>query len=132
MKIFLHLAVNDDNGNLTDECEAMSVRIDGDTALEFECSLSILEIPNNILQIGNVTFPYTTRGTMVGNVYWNAYQIEIGDLIILLNSLRDNDAVQLNEGWAHLFDIWHGGDRFDVEDFLDWSTEHKISLDDVQ
>jgi hypothetical protein len=113
--IRLGLAVNDANGDVTDTCQRIDVEIDQETVMQFEGEVSFLEIPDNVIQIGNVTLSYDFRGTMVGNVFWNCYDVFAEDVVLLLNELMDQ--VDLTEAVQPLWEKWHSGDRFTMDDF---------------
>jgi hypothetical protein len=115
--IALSLCVNDENGNITDECSAISIEIDGDTAFFIEGEISFLEIPDNVIQIDNLCMEWTARGTMVGSVFWNAYRVALDDAVLLANMLKDNEFVMLTEAWSPLYDKWDSAEKFTDEDF---------------
>ena len=122
MTTILSLAVNDENGDVTQECCCIEIEVNGETVMRFGCELSFLEIPDNVLQIGNVTFEWKTRSTMVGNVFWNAYRIAAVDMVHLVNYLwtADDLSVDIEEAYTLLWNKWcNGTGRFTNEDFLE-------------
>jgi hypothetical protein len=112
--IRLHLAVNDVNGDVSDVCERIDVEIDGNTIMQLEGEADFLEIPGNLIQIGGVALLYDRRGTMVGNIFWNTYDVFAEDVVALLNAVKDDFGVI--EGWKPLFDKWQAEEKFTVDD----------------
>lgn len=116
--INLMLCVNDSNGNVTDQCLGLEVWIDDtEAAIELECELSFLEIPDGLIQIENAVYPYTSRATMVGNVFWNQYQLAEADVIALCNRLKFSPVHNLLAAWTPLWDKWESAELFDADDF---------------
>lgn len=113
--IDLMLCVNDEYGNTEKECRGIDIYIDGDLAMQIECQLSFLEIPDNVIQIDNQVMKWDSRGTMVGNVFWNSYGVMGADVVLLLNNLKDSQNINLNEAWQPLWDRWKSGLPFDMD-----------------
>lgn len=116
--ITLMLAVNDRNGNMTNSCDRIDVDIDGDLAMQIECDeLHFAELDDHSIRVGDTTLPYDFCGSMVGNVFWNAYAVFSDDVIPLLNSLKSELGVGLLEAWQPLWDKWHSDQPYTVADF---------------
>ncbi len=117
MKFDLMLAVNDENGNVTDTCEQIEISADGSTLMTFDdLELPFLEIPNDLIQIGNNVLHYTARGTMVGNVFWNSYAVSPEDAVLLVNYLG-TFASNLVEAVEPLFTMWADCNELSIADF---------------
>lgn len=95
----------------------VEVNIGGDMAVEIECNLSFLEIPDDIIQIDNNIYPYTSGGTWVGNIYWNCYRVADEDMLTLINRLKSLPHITLIEAWSDLYEKWDTDEDFTIDDF---------------
>lgn len=125
----LHLCVNDENGNLTDTVFMLDVSIDGDTLMHIELDLdeglNFSETSTGIT-IGRLTMPIGSKGTMVGNVFWNSYEIAVQSLVEVLNMLEAEATAVLTEAVDPLFQQWEMAETFSVNDFVEFFTGPSI------
>lgn len=116
--IVLHLCVNDGNGNVTDSCEFVEIEAFGLSLMQFECELKFSELPDDKIQIGAHVYEYKVRGTMVGNVFWNAYHVAAVEMVRLVKHLGEiGDQLTLVEASTLLYDKWEAMEPITIDDF---------------
>ena len=117
----LSLAVNDDNGSVTDTCLALEIELNGETVMRFECEIAFAELPGDCIRLGKNTYRWLSRGEWVGNMSWNAYRIAAEDAVHLVNYLKFADELNLSldEAYRPLWDQWKTFERFTHEDFVE-------------
>jgi hypothetical protein len=110
------VAINDDNGNPTGDCQAMTFDIDGEQAIEIECEVTFRHLEDKkAVRIGRKEYPIHGYHTWVGNMAWDSFLVKPEVAAQIINAIRPN--AQCIAGWSALFEKYRRGEDFTAADF---------------
>lgn len=111
MKIQLHLACNNDNGNHTGLISAVEVL---DT-IYLEGEPVSLTIGHGAMSITGMRFDLNGYGRWVGNICWDCATLESADVATIINYLRTL-GWSCTEAESGLFDKFHAGQEITAKE----------------
>lgn len=110
------VAINDDNGNSTGDCQMMTFDIDGEQALELECDITFRHLEEKkVVRIGRKEYPIHGYHTWAGNMVWDSFLVRSPVAAQIANDIRPK--ANCINGWVSLYEKYERGEDFTAADF---------------
>lgn len=81
---------------------------------------------DNLIIINKQKYPFTGYTEWAGNLFWNAYKLQKGDVLRLLNDLMLSGDWSIDEGWELPFEKFQAKNRIEAAD-LEWDAAIEAS-----
>jgi len=113
MDIQLLLCINNASGLPSGAIIKLDVELaDDPLALELESKFfpetaCVCRVTKTHVRLGERTYPITSHGTWVGNIFWDAVGMSVETANALLNYARDLNVFSVDGGWSALCDMWN-------------------------